>query len=587
MDGARRLALGQWFTPPEVADLTLSLAVPAGACAGALRVLDPACGDGVFLARARARGLGASGGALCGVEIEEAAAAAARASVPEAELHRGDLFALEPAALGEDFDVVVGNPPYVRQERLTRGQKLRVRARLASDFPTLPATLLDQVVRRGDLAAACLLRALRLTRPGGRMALVVSSALLDAGYAAALWDAIARCGRVHAIVDAPGERWFAEAAVNAVIVVVERAPSASPGRAVRLARLSVPTREAARRVRSSEDLGAVAELRQAPAEAPRQWATGLRASAAWFDFVQAAGDALVPLERLATVRRGVTSGANEVFYLPRAHARALALEPAALLPLLRSPRAHAAIAVVPQESSHVALVCPPESEPERAYPHTWRYLQAHREVAARPSLRARKPWWALPVRPARLFLAKAYAARFAQPLASADMVADQRVYSIHPRAPSAPLSEFGGRACELELLAAILNSAFTAFAIESLGRASMGEGALEWTVSDAAQLPVLDPRRLTPAQAEAVRAALVALSARPIGDVASERERRDRAQLDAQIAALVPGLNELLARIWDALTNSVAARHARARATAVEPATESASETPALSDSAG
>ncbi|HEY8141957.1 MAG TPA: class I SAM-dependent methyltransferase, partial [Kofleriaceae bacterium] len=205
MQPARRLELGQWFTPPEVADLALALA----GCSG--RVLDPACGDGVFLARARAAGVPAAD--LVGVELDPAAAAAARAALPGVRVEQGDLFDFEPDARG--YDLVVGNPPYVRQERIAPRQKERVRRRLAADWPDLPATEIERLVGRGDLAVAVLARALRLCRTGGRVAMVVSSALLDAGYARPLWRLVERVGHLVAVVEAPGERWFADAAVNA------------------------------------------------------------------------------------------------------------------------------------------------------------------------------------------------------------------------------------------------------------------------------------------------------------------------------------------------------------------------------------
>src|SRR5687768_15208335 len=104
IDAARRLEIGQWFTPPAVADLALALALPAGAARRGARVLDPACGDGVFLARAVAAGVSAS--ALTGVDLDPAAAAIARAAVPAADITCGDLFDLSRG----DFDVVVGNP---------------------------------------------------------------------------------------------------------------------------------------------------------------------------------------------------------------------------------------------------------------------------------------------------------------------------------------------------------------------------------------------------------------------------------------------------------------------------------------------
>jgi hypothetical protein len=162
-------------------------------------------------------------------------------------------------------------------------------------------------------------------------------------------------------------------------------------------------------------------------------------------------------------------------------------------------------------------------------------------------LRARSPWWSLPASPARLFLTKAYAARFVQRLAPRAVVADQRVYSIHPRPGIA-----------VEHLAAVLNASTTAFALESLGRSSLGEGALEWTVADANTLPVIDPRA---APAAPAIAALERLCQRPIAAVDREATMPDRRALDAAVA---PMLERLLPAIHAALIESCARRAGRA-----------------------
>ncbi|HEU5055092.1 MAG TPA: hypothetical protein VFU21_01145, partial [Kofleriaceae bacterium] len=277
------------------------------------------------------------------------------------------------------------------------------------------------------------------------------------------------------------------------------------------------------------------------------WAAARRAPAAWFELEARAGRRLVPLGQLAEVWRGVTSGANDVFYLPRGHAAALGLEPALLAPLLRSPRQAGGetIAIDPDALDTVTLLAPADPRALARFPRARRYVEAHASAAARPTLRARRSWWALPARPARLFLTKAYAARFVQRLAPVPVVADQRLYALAPRAPLLPL-------------AAVLNSTFTALALEALGRASLGEGALEWTVGDAARLPVLDPRRVAPA----ADAALAALATRPIGPVDQERDRADRAALDRAVAG---DLADLLPAVHDALCASVARRASRAR----------------------
>jgi hypothetical protein len=495
---------------------------------------------------------------LHGIELDPAAARAARAAVAGgAAVRCADLFSLPAAELaprGFGFDAVVGNPPYVRQERLGPDRKRSVQRRLADDWPDLAPADQRRLIGRADLAAAVVARALRLCRPHGRVALVVSSALLDAGYGEALWRLVERHGRVVAVVDAPAERWFRDAAVNAVILVIERAPAQpppAPGPVV-VARLRVGTAEAARALRAGGDLSSVAELRRAPAGSAAGWAAALRAPTAWFDLAAAAGDRLVRLDRLAEVRRGVTSGANRLFYVSRARAAALGLEPAVLVPLLRSPREPGGetIAVDPAALPTLALLAPAAAGELARFPAARRYIGQHVALAARPTLRARPSWWALSARPARLFLTKAYAARFVQRLAATPVVADQRLYSLHPRP-----------GVSLELLAAVLNSTFTALALESLGRASLGEGALEWTVADAAGLPVLDPRRAPSIAASRARQALAELARRPTGTVYEERARADRARLDRAVAG---ELADLLPAAHEALCGSAARRAARA-----------------------
>src|SRR6185295_11833243 len=179
-----------------------------------------------------------------------------------------------------------------------------------------------------------------------------------------------------------------------------------------------------------------------------------------------------PLRELADVRRGLTTGANDVFYLKRSEAIALKLERRYLAPVVRSPfnGAPAPIAIAPDESPLVAIALAPDLKLRRV-PRIAAWLARHEAAALRTSARRRDPWWSLPANPARLFLAKAYGPRFVQRLADVPMLADQRVYALHPRT-----------GVDLVALAAVLNALPTAVALESLGRGSMGYGAVEWTI---------------------------------------------------------------------------------------------------------
>lgn len=530
-----RRQLGQWFTAAPVARLAIAA---AGVSAASTRVLDPMCGDGAFLAAAREAGFTA----LTGVEIDPEAADRA-GIIPGASITRGD--ALAPGLVERlgTFDLVIGNPPYVRAGRVAPEVR-RARAKaIATDWPELPRDVIDALARHADVSATCLLRALRFVRPGGTLALVVSTALLDADCASALWSAVERIASVKALIIAPGERWFADAAVNPMLLVAQRGPSAQ---APRLLRLTAPTEIAAR----TPGLEAIARHSdESRAASPNNWGAALRAPPAWFAWRAAAGDAVVPLRELAEVRRGLTTGANHVFYLRREIAKRERLEPAFLAPVVRSPfnGAPAPIAIAPDESPLVAIALPPDAKLARTK-RIAAWLRAHEAEALATSAGRRDPWWSLPANPARLFLAKAYGPRFVQRLADVPMLADQRVYALVPRP-----------GVDLVGLAAVLNALPTALALESLGRGSMGYGVVEWTVADAQELPVLDVRRADAGTLARLAAVLGAFARRPVEHVRIERDRADRAALDRIAMALARG-SELAAELWAALLASVALR---------------------------
>lgn len=518
---AQRVRRGSFYTPDPVAELVLSL-VLGDRDPEHTRLIDPTCGDGGFLALAAARGVPAA--RLRGLDIDAAAIAAARARVPGATLEVGDLF---DADLGE-LDAVVGNPPYVRMERIAAADKRRIAAALAALYPDALADV-EAVAGRGDLAAWSLARSVALLAPGGRLGFVISAALLDADYATPLWRLLARRGRLLALVSSPRERWFADAAVHAVIAVFERGAAPGP---VSLCRLAMPIAAAGARVARLADLAHVAEVRRVEIEAGARLGPLLRAPPAWLALEETLGDRLIPLGDLAEIRRGFTTGANDIFYLSRARAAELGIEPAVLAPVVRAPprTGPCAIAIEPRGLDDLVLVAPRASE-LGSYPGARRYLEANAGAAGRPTLRARPEWWRLRRRRAQIFLTKAYARRFVQRHAATSLDCDQRVYAVAPNAGVSPL-----------VLAAVLNATPTALAIEALGRASMGEGALEWTVADARQLPVLDPRRFDGAQVAAIERAFAAIARRPIGPAGAEVDRADRQKLDRAVAPDLDGI---------------------------------------------
>jgi hypothetical protein len=182
--------LGAWYTPPAVVahvlDQVLEPVLAARLSPQGLRILDPACGDGRFLvaaaARIRARFGFVPPGCLHGVDIDPDAVTAARAAVPSAEV--GCVDALS-GVLAPDFDVVVGNPPFLNQ--LARATNRGGR----SPWGGGPYA---------DTAAVFLALALQATRPdGGRVGLVLPFSVLSTRDAAPIRTAALTGSRLDSL----------------------------------------------------------------------------------------------------------------------------------------------------------------------------------------------------------------------------------------------------------------------------------------------------------------------------------------------------------------------------------------------------
>lgn len=185
-DPLGRKARGAFFTPPAIAAYLADWAIAGNPAA---RVLDPTCGDGVFLIAAGQQlvQLGAAPEDLdrlvTGVDLHEASLREADANLAAegliAHLEANDFFKLTPPnelfASFPAFDAVVGNPPFVRYQQHA-GEARRLSAQAA----------LRQGVRLSGLAsswAASLVHAGAFLAPDGRLAMVVPAELLSVGYA--------------------------------------------------------------------------------------------------------------------------------------------------------------------------------------------------------------------------------------------------------------------------------------------------------------------------------------------------------------------------------------------------------------------
>lgn len=204
---SRKVALGQFYTPELIADFMVGLSdVPPDA-----RVLEPSCGPGAFLAALARAGYRD----IHGCDIDPANVATATALMgDQAVVDCADFLSL-PADGG--YDLVIGNPPYVRWNRIPAEQRWRL-----STDPFWS----DLANGQWDLLFAFLVWSVSQLREGGQMVFIVPTNWMRSTHAASLRHYLADNGRFETILHFGEFRLFSDCYPNCVILTYRKGVSA-------------------------------------------------------------------------------------------------------------------------------------------------------------------------------------------------------------------------------------------------------------------------------------------------------------------------------------------------------------------------
>lgn len=127
------------------------------------------------------------------------------------------MFGLEKGSTEGCFDIVLANPPYVRQEKIEGyeidGRPANSKVKLRADYETFTGT--------ADLYVYFYERSVRLLKPGGALAFITSNKWYRAGYGGKLRRWLSEMTRLRAVIDF-GDAEVFEAIAYPTIVVAER-----------------------------------------------------------------------------------------------------------------------------------------------------------------------------------------------------------------------------------------------------------------------------------------------------------------------------------------------------------------------------
>ncbi len=178
--------LGQVFTPPNVVAFMLDLCINRG------RTLEPSAGDGAFFNELQARQ------ADCvGIEVDPRVA-------PDGALV-SDFFAYP---LSEQFDSIVGNPPYVRFQDVTVNTKKRLKSELFDARSNLFLFFIEKCIRH--------------LKPGGELVFIVPREFIKLTAARKLNRWLFEQGSITHFYETGDVRVFGEHTPNCAIFRFEK-----------------------------------------------------------------------------------------------------------------------------------------------------------------------------------------------------------------------------------------------------------------------------------------------------------------------------------------------------------------------------
>ncbi|MBI4711936.1 MAG: SAM-dependent DNA methyltransferase [Planctomycetes bacterium] len=256
--------LGQYFTREDLVDLINTFCIRGAKDS----ILDPTCGSGTFLTRAYNRLLQLGGHdhkklltQLWGIDIAHFPTELATINLYRQNLNdyanfprviRQDFFEVKPGQIFKfpppkadvniphidqqipQFDGIIGNFPYIRQELIEKVDKT-YKSKLTrvhqddwiKDYPDFfDKNHSPKLSGQADIYASLFLHTARFLKEDGRMGIVTSNAWLDVEYGYELQKFFLKHFKIIAILESRCEPWFEDAAVNTIVTILERCTKA-------------------------------------------------------------------------------------------------------------------------------------------------------------------------------------------------------------------------------------------------------------------------------------------------------------------------------------------------------------------------
>ena len=509
------------------------------------------------------------------------------------------------------FGIVIGNPPYVRQEDIAdpklpreegaipdnkKAYKTKLARAVYQAFPRFFGYKREKDIRpenpsiavshklnaRSDLYIYFYFHGLSLLNPKGSFCFITSNSWLDVGYGKDLQEFLLKHCHIKQIIDNQSRRSFASADVNTVICLFSAPDEKRRSGLDEIARFvmfktpfeSVLSPVIFEEVEETSERKSTEEHRIFPVSQRALLESGgdnqttdksttakytgdkwggkyLRAPDIYWTILAKGKDKLVRLGDIAEVRRGFTTGANEFFYLDGDAIQRWGIEEEFLKPVIKSPRECKSILIDPSQLKFKLFMCGKDRE-DLDGTAALEYIEwgESQEFDQRPSCSGRARWWEIPDEKGNTFWAKEIRERVAAFCSSEPMYADCRLYVAHTE----------------PMLQCLLNSTLTAFMSEAMARnLGGGGGPRSMMVYEVQDLPIINPSAFGHRNEKALsigRKMNQQLLKPLVHDINENPHRRDLDTFIFDILNLTQGERD---GVYEAVVNLVEARLSKAK----------------------
>ncbi len=441
------------------------------------------------------------------------------------------------------FDIVIGNPPYVRQEniadpKLPRAEavesnnKKSYKAKLARSvyqaFPRFFGYKREKDIRpedpsiavsrkigaKSDLYIYFYFHGISLLNSNGSFCFITSNSWLDVGYGKDLQEFLVKHCRIKQIIDNQSRRSFASADVNTVICLFSAPDEKRRSRLDEIARFvmfktpfeGVLDAVIFEEVEGANERTTTEEHRIFPVPQHKLLETGidyqtadrstpakytgdkwggkyLRAPDIYWTILEKGKDKLVRLGDVAEVRRGFTTGANDFFYLDAETIQRWGIEDEFLKPVIKSPRECKSILIDPNQLKFKLFMCGKNKE-DLDGTAALEYIEwgESQGFDQRPSCRNRARWWDLGQRQVPRLAFNYLISSTARTLYTPDgCFTGDNFQEIHANSGLT------------QSLCVSLNSSLFQLMVNMAGRSNFGGGLLKIQTYEVSELLCLDP----------------------------------------------------------------------------------------------